>query len=390
MKKYKVQVIMVSGQPTPNMLPMLDKEIRPEKIIMLTSAGMQEKAEQIEAFCARKHIKTERIDIDAYNTDSIEQTILELLENNSEEDIALNITGGTKIMAIIAQEIFRQYDKPVFYINIENDSIIELPNHMQARSTISTFNPRLKINDLLVMHNWEEEIRQKPKPLEGGRAEYVSQLVARITEKNFSLAIGTLNSYATTAKDRKKQEITIDAADSDKKSFTALLQLAMDAGLIEHRSEPFDTIRFCTEEDREFICGGWLEHHIFDEIRKLRGKIGISDEAMNLKVKSSKETSNELDVAFIAQNQLYVIECKTANLKHKDRDIKQTKGTEAIYKLDAIAEKLGGMRTNTMLVSYRKIGDADKKRAAQYNIKLLYPENFHRLGEVLTEWVKKK
>lgn len=37
------------------------------------------------------------------------------------KDIALNVTGSTKLMAVAAQVVFRSAEKPVFYVNVESD-----------------------------------------------------------------------------------------------------------------------------------------------------------------------------------------------------------------------------------------------------------------------------
>jgi len=43
----------------------------------------------------------------AYDYAALSDTFLNYLAEHADEDIALNVTGGTKLMAVAAQEVFR-------------------------------------------------------------------------------------------------------------------------------------------------------------------------------------------------------------------------------------------------------------------------------------------
>jgi hypothetical protein len=42
------QLILVSTQPVPNLTPILDEQLRPQKVVMLVSADMQERSLSLE------------------------------------------------------------------------------------------------------------------------------------------------------------------------------------------------------------------------------------------------------------------------------------------------------------------------------------------------------
>ena len=54
--KLNTHLILISGQPIPNITPILDEAIKPRKVIMLVSEDMQERARALENFIRMKEI----------------------------------------------------------------------------------------------------------------------------------------------------------------------------------------------------------------------------------------------------------------------------------------------------------------------------------------------
>jgi hypothetical protein len=69
-------------------------------------------------------------------------------------------------------------------------------------------------------------------------------------------------------------------------------------------------------------------------------------------------------VAFLRNNRLHIIECKTANFTGgggKD-------ATGALYKLGSLRDLMGGLQARAMLVSYRDFPDFDLNRAKDLGV----------------------
>lgn len=390
-----IQVCLVSEQPMPNLLPVLDKAHRPDKVILLVSDRMQEQATNLEQVFGRLQIKCERVFVSAYDANAIQETLLELLADNETNDISLNVTGGTKIMAIVAQDVFRGFGKPVFYINAVNDQILKMPDNTSGGAAANQFaetklNVTLKLDILLAAHGWQVISQETPKPLEGNSLEYVKSIIENIQKPEYSGAVAMMNGLAAHSEQTRTLRFELTERENGHGSFRDLLQNAIDAGLIKEDNAYGNILYFSSPESRAFLMGVWLEHYTFDQVRRLRQKIGLQDEALNLKIeKINKLASNEMDVVFVAKNQLYVIECKTAIMKQESQTGDGTKGTDAIYKLEALAKSQGGLRTNKMLISFRELNNADIRRAKSNNIQIVGPETMRRLGEVIGEWVNK-
>ena len=88
---------------------------------------MKQRSDWLEGVLKRHGLATARLAIaNAYDYHAISEQITDWLAQREDEDIALNITGGTKVMAMAAQDAFRLGEKPIYYINQEDDSILWL------------------------------------------------------------------------------------------------------------------------------------------------------------------------------------------------------------------------------------------------------------------------
>ena len=113
----------------------------------------------------------------------------------------------------------------------------------------------------------------------------------------------------------------------------------------------------------------------------------IQDLARGLEVcrgDHGKPVRNELDVAFLADNRLYVIECKTKRFKGGGAD---GPGAEALYKLDTLAPLLGGLGARAMLVSFQSLSEPDQRRARELGIRSCVGSELHGLREAIRRWV---
>lgn len=157
----------------------------------------------------------------------------------------------------------------------------------------------------------------------------------------------------------------------------------MTAGLLTFSG---DQLQFADERSRAFVNGVWLEEFVFSEINKLRNKLPeIQDVARSVEVQwnfGKSKVSNELDVVFLANNQLYIIECKTRNFSEQPKN-----STNTLYKLDALVTKIGGQTAKGMVASYGQFNDYNKERAALMDLKLCEGENLLEVGLYVTDWI---
>lgn len=381
--QFNVHVCLVSQQATPNLAPILAPDFRPREVILLVSERMKPQANALQDVCKKYDIACTQVDIpDPYDIAKMSEQFLNMVGQREKDSIALNVTGGTKPMAIAAQEAFRLADKPVFYVNPDSNSIQFLSSGISSLDLQSN----LKIEDYLTAHGYGVTGKvQRTSNATAALSSLTDTLARNVV--SFEKAIGTMNYLAHQAEQRDERrggellqpclEVEVAPNTLQDQNWLKLRDMFADAGLLALSG---NKLRFSNLEARTYINGGWLEDHVFGVAKKL----SLQDAALNLTVTNSfgsGHAKNEIDVALLARNRLHLIECKTRNFQGEG-----THGTEALYKLDSLAA-LGGLNTKCMLVSYRKLNPADKQRAKDLRVKTVEAHQLQDLKNQLQSWI---
>lgn len=378
MKKFDTHVCMVSGQAAPNILPLLDEALKPKKVLLLVTPAMSKKAEYLKAVITPLGVKVEIQSLDtADNFQSIQETLLNLICEQGDSSIALNVTGGTKWMAIAAQEVFRVNELPVFYVNISDDSVQflgekQLPHQLAQR---------IKLTQFLTANGYTSK-DNSPQGMEKSLLELCQVLVSKVG--NWEKALAQLNNLASFANAKNTLRVSFVECKivGPDPHLGALLNELHEAGIVATTNTSL--VEFSDDNARTFANGGWLEAYVNHLLLGLKGEGVIQDSPrLNLRICSPQNSENEIDVAFMAKNHLHLIECKTKRFTGESTG---QAGTEALYKLDSISD-LGGLGTKSMLVSYRKLRDADRQRAKDLRIKVVEGEAIAQLKTQLRNWI---
>ncbi|MCI7719047.1 MAG: DUF1887 family CARF protein, partial [[Pasteurella] aerogenes] len=119
MQKYDIHVCLVSDQAAANLLPVAVPEFKPEKAIFFVTEAMKKngKADNLKKAFQSLGIAVYEYELSSpFDFEITETEVLDILaEFNGkafkELNIALNVTGGTKVMAMAAQSIFSLENK---------------------------------------------------------------------------------------------------------------------------------------------------------------------------------------------------------------------------------------------------------------------------------------
>jgi len=407
MPAYTTHLCLVSAQATPNLLPVLDDAWRPTKVVLACSAQMKTAAVALRAVIQTKcpGLVVETLDLpNAYDYGALSDAFLTYLADHADENIALNVTGGTKLMAVAAQEVFRSAEKPVFYVNVETDEVLVIGHASGTtpgtaagdkadRATSQPLRAKLKVHEMLRAHGYTVTAQEHPQITRDLR-----DLTARLIDHVASAgrALGAINAIARSARDVPGLKAELSPAQFDSRSLMDMLALFADADVLRQTGH---VIQFKDEAARFFVNGGWLEAHVFEALQSLRPQFeGLSDVAMGVRVgfagkaKDQMRDKNEIDVAFLYRNTLHLIECKTANLAQGGKG-DDTRATEALYKMESLL-KLGGLRTKGMVVDYRgqlSQSEADRQRAAEAGIAIVSGAQLKDLrGAISRLWLTKR
>lgn len=354
MKKYQIHVCFVFEKFLSNVLAALDDEIKPEKVVLCTPNRFINELDSAVSFFERKGLGVEVVELgDPYDLKSLKQKFLNLAaEFDKPENVAVNLSGGNKIMTIAAQAVFMENGFDCFYVVGEKDQIIMVKDNDREPFDIQD---KLKIEDFCEIRG--SKLRKVPKrhllvPAES-RALF-KEIFGNIDD--YLKPLSSLNYFASAA----ERDHTLSILHNIPENQWQILQLFYDHGAIKYYDN--HRITFSSEKGREFCQGFWLEDHIYLELKKVDNEIGLQDFACSVEIENDHGVPNELDAVFLYNNHLYLVECKTAKMKEK--------GTDVIYKIDTL-NKSAWLPTKSIIASFRKLKKHDLKRAEDLGISVI-------------------
>lgn len=380
-----IHICLVSQQAAANLLPALDPTLKPAKIVLVVTAKMQRQAAHLTAVLKENAIQAELLQLS--NEQDFHQTeneLIELAARLEEHTVTLNITGGTKLMSVAAQSVAQASGWRMFYVDADTDRAIWLG---QDKTPPHPLQEQLKLRHYLRSYGFE--LTSKPNRSQASAAQQL--LTQTLVEQVGSLeaSISVLNALAQDAENRRSLGVPMNDWQRDSRSLDVLLRYFEDAAALSVQG---DRIQFASEAARDFVKGGWLELHAIQAVHQVTGPLGIRDKAMGLEVQDvTTQTRNELDIAFMARNRLFVMECKTARIDRPQGQGDRTappKANDTLFKLAENCRRIGGLGTRGMLVSYRKLQPPEMTLAEALGIKVVAGSDIARLPEKLKHWVQ--
>lgn len=388
MPKYDIHVCLVSGQAAPNLLPVLDTEFKPQEIVLIISNKMKDKANYLSEIFKKNNIKiTHKMLSDEFNFSTMEQEIYTVAEEYINTNVALNVTGGTKLIAIAAQNAFRDADKPIFYVDTDENRIIFISKDNQGNwIEDKTLHTKVNLSDYFGSYGFQTIVHSQSK-IKDGWLEIPKSFIQYYDR--YANIIPLLNQYASLAEKRGLQ-IEIDKEHQKNNMLDEILtELDDKYGLIEYRN---NHIKFHNQDIRFFLNGGWLEDYTFNVLQNIKqiDDIGCNIEVANLYYSQGKNdfstnnkgNKNEFDIVFMAKNKLHIIECKTQKMD-KSGGIK---AEDMLYKLETLKD-YGGSFTKKCLISYCPVPDSILNRAKSLNIKIIQGKDLLRLKSIIQDWI---
>ncbi|WP_031431774.1 Card1-like endonuclease domain-containing protein [Methylomicrobium agile] len=369
-------LILVSAQPIPNITPILDDSLRPQKVVMLVSPDMTERSQALENIFKPRGIRIERCTIDnPWDAEHISDRILDLLAQYPDGGIALNATGGTKLMSIAAYEAFRSCELPIYYIHPEQDRLLWLSPGKPAQDLADC----LRLKDYLMAYGAEKVEIPEPAGVAEPIRRLTRQLIADIDR--YASELSTLNYLALNA-DNPQLTVEIDSGPQSRPHLWELLDLFEQAGLCRINGH---SLKFVDAQARFTANGGWLEMFAYAECLGLKKASGIQDIACNITISrhpaGKTAVKNEIDIGLIKANRLHLIECKTKSYRDS------TQGADVLYKLDSLRDLMGGLQGKAMLISFNTLDKSSRARAKELNITLCSLSELKNLQQQLKKWL---
>lgn len=388
--KYDVHFCLISDQAAPSLLPILDPEFKPKEAVFLVSDKMKSNAEALAKVFKEKNVKVTLVRIEnIYDFQEMENCFIDLIDQFDGQNIALNVTGGTKLMAIVAQNTFAMGGKPIFYVDSDNNQILFIRHDekepKEQRIPNKILNCQIDLKTYLSAYGMVYKSVKQPLASE----RLLANLEPFIKQYDkYKDDIPLLNAYAS---ESQKSGFKVDFKHHKVKSLVTLLEELHHKDLLDfdnHRIDFRDTMH------KDLLNGIWLEEITYKAIENIKS---IQDKALSLEVGNSsydqnkkqyalqnQGNQNEFDIAFIAKNRLHIIECKT-QMMNKEGGLKSE---DILYKLEAL-KNYGGLMTKKCLVSYFEVPESVKNRAKELRVEIIQGKDLQRLREKIANWIGK-
>lgn len=335
----KTIVCLVSHQAMANVIPVF--ELKPDNVILLITPEEEEIAANLKELFGRKKINASihPKKIDAYNLDLIKKECSNII-NSVDGEVILNITGGTKPMAVSAFEIFKIFNKKIIYNDpINNEIMVMYPPDIKPQPVCNS----ISVEDYLTAHGYKITEHKTNT----GRAEKKKNLFEYMDKKRLNEFIEFFNMI------KSKSNLSKSTEKYEHKNF--IFSKNKDSIIINDNN----TRQFCKTDISNFNFGDWLEDILYLILKKKEHddiKYGVKLIKNNFK--------NEIDVMLTKDYKLFLYSCKDKKIKTKFD----------LYEIEVLRNVTGGTFGKGVFVLPQLLTEKDRylsKFAKNLNIEIV-------------------
>ena len=391
MVNNKILLLVLSDQHIPNFLSV--KRFDPDTVYIFQTKAMQEKgvlknfekALNVHPSCLSiKEIFIERDINDIESMTYLINKLNSIYMNNKESEWIVNLTGGTKLISILLYQFFQDKNLKLIYMAINSNYFIDLKKKEKigieykinideflagygiSITGLNTSNPQdiwKKLSIILVKNARNNDIENFLSGIYG--IKQINDKQKKMFHEGSKLTINLNDNIQI----HSNPDNIIDIITKD--PFHLILKQNNITGTLSEKSALYFT-------------GGWLEYFVASLLYEVKDELDLHDITKNLKIQLPNGTENEIDIAFMHNQTLHIVECKTGS-QANDRS-----GDNTLYKMEAIKESMSAIKIKSYLVTtsfniYNKnnisIKDNVTKRALSYDITIISPIDIIKLAE---------
>ncbi len=383
----KVLVILLSGQHVPNLLSI--EAVKPDKIAYVETKEMK----RSKAWSNLENaLEMNDVSIDSKRFELVEENSMasirglfkEILGRYIDDEIIVNLTGGTKLMSIGAYDIFKSSEARLIYkpfrhvnefIDIMSDSRLDFETTISIRQFLKGYGYEISDNDKQIEKHLDEcsSLFSFASHLAGKhRTNDVRGCLSNLARINFE-------------KGSEMGDLSIDISHGLRTNDIPL-KMFLVANLGMNSMEEEILHGELSRKYVRFLTGEWLEIFIWGLLNTYGNELGFRDPNHSVtffKRNKPGVTKNELDVAFLNGTKLCIVECKSGK-QGMDKD-----AHGVIYKMKAVMDQTKALDISGFLVTTsdnvldsggnvkRHIGS----RSDEYGLRLILSDDIIRLSK---------
>lgn len=315
----KHQITLVGGQILPVYLGIVEKQ--PSAVHLLYTKDSKEQVTILKR--QFKNIAINAYQIEPFDYDAIKVQVETIVFDNSNCDFELNLTGGTKIMAIASQQVFNELSLPIFYIDQKHtlfDIAQKVSSPVKTKIGIDTFF-KLSGHDNYSASKLENHTKD-----EISLAEYILKVInAGWYWKLYKSLYNARGKFAPPSNINFVDKETTVVGNSSSITITTKSNVS------KYSSSNILEVGF---------TGLWWEILVAQAVSKWKHAIDLK---INVSIQSKTDNNkakNEIDIVLNTGKNLIFIECKAGDVTQDD-----------INKIKAVAQLYGGIASRSILVS---------------------------------------
>lgn len=391
----KIMVCLISGQHVPNLLSIWSETPVPDWLVLIVTPLMRsrEKHNQLLNALAAGGLDYEsRHDIENLMKEDSIYEIHELLKkihkDHLNDELIVNLTGGTKPMCIGAYEFSKEKHLRTLYVpdgnqheakDLLGDSSVDLKHRLSTAEFLEGYG-------FGVLNPGDLEISKE-------RAVDLFELAALLTANSEDHGLRGMLGKIQNLMEWKKED--------DRKGWNREGLILSEESNVYLDNEPLRSeiaskLGLKTKDSMllgsldkhivEFLAGKWLEVFVWGMLNQFVDKDQIWDLNQGVRVgKAFPGEDNDLDVTFMMNQSLCIVECKTGGQEHDPA------GKDVLYKIEAIKSGLRAIRVKTYLATTSdNVIDPQKggikgpllRRADIYDCKIIAGGKLRELAEL--------
>lgn len=312
------QITLLGGQILPVYLGILEK--KPDEVhVLYTKETRQLLPRLIHEF---PQVKIHSYQVDPYDFIGIKEFVTNIILDNEKDEFQLNLTSGTKVMALACQSVVSALDFKVFYIDQKHRLFC------MSDESFSNLKSSIKIKTFFALSGHKNYTSWSLSNFTNAEIDFAYDIFEQSQQKS---GLYTLFDLVRTNCDRipTTKQFAIKDANTSVNWKNSTLQINL-----------LNKQLICTSKIAFQIAFGglWWELVVADVTHKWSKStehiIGVE-----IQTKSSHQSKNEIDIVLNTGKHLIFIECKSGNVTQAD-----------INKIRTVNRLYGGISSKSILV----------------------------------------
>lgn len=335
---YSKIICLVSRQAMPNVIPVF--MFKPSTVFLLMTDEEKKVGFHLKSLFESKNINViTKEGLDAYNENSVYNTLKDIYNSTESDKLVINITGGTKLMSLGAYKFASEFNIPAIYCDTEHSKIINL----LPQRTTKEIKSELTIKDYLAAYGYKIEAVKNESDIK-----IYFPLFEFIESKN---SIKSFIGFMNNVRERLAQNNPKFSYKSNDNNF--FFSKNFDKYRLEFDSKNRNVITIASSN---FKAGDWLEYYSYFKLCQKENLEVLS----GVKLISENNIKNEIDLIALKDYKLHLYSCKSGRNDQND-----------LFQLETLRTITSGTYGKGYFITASETTALFNKRAEELNIKLI-------------------